>query len=132
MRMANISTPLRLSLAVVWLGSGVVSLLPDHLGNFAGLGLLAAMDINGRIAWSLLFLGCVADICLGYRCLVSPLPVWHCWLQVILILIYMLIISVYLPEYWLHPFAPIIKNIPMLAILLQGIVADPIKRKPIV
>ena len=32
--------------------------------------------------------------------------------QAILVLIYTVIISIWLPEFWLHPFGPILKNIP--------------------
>jgi hypothetical protein len=31
---------------------------------------------------------------------------------------YTVIITIYLPEYWLHPFGPVLKNIPILALLL--------------
>jgi hypothetical protein len=38
------------------------------------------------------------------------------WLaQFVLILIYTIIISFKLPEFWLHPYGPILKNLPLLA-----------------
>jgi hypothetical protein len=37
--------------------------------------------------------------------------------QVVLILGYTLIITVRLPEFWLHPYRPLLKNLPMLAVL---------------
>jgi len=37
--------------------------------------------------------------------------------QVILIILYTFTITLYLPEFWLHPFGPIIKNLPILAII---------------
>jgi hypothetical protein len=37
------------------------------------------------------------------------------WLQIALMLGYMVLITWALPEFWLHPFGPILKNLPMLA-----------------
>jgi DoxX-like family len=37
--------------------------------------------------------------------------------QALLVLIYTVVISIYLPEFWLHPFGPILKNIPFLTLL---------------
>ena len=37
--------------------------------------------------------------------------------QAALILCYTIIITARLPEYWLHPYGPILKNLPMLAAL---------------
>ena len=30
---------------------------------------------------------------------------------------YTLLITVFLPEFWLHPYGPLLKNVPMLAML---------------
>jgi hypothetical protein len=38
--------------------------------------------------------------------------------QGILIIIYTAVITVFLPEFWLHPFGPLIKNLPILAAIL--------------
>ena len=37
--------------------------------------------------------------------------------QAMLIGAYTLIISVWLPEFWLHPFGPVLKNLPVLMLL---------------
>ncbi|MNV93557.1 hypothetical protein D3C71_1882650 [compost metagenome] len=37
-------------------------------------------------------------------------------MQIGLILVYSLIISLWLPEFWAHPYGPMIKNLPMLAL----------------
>ena len=36
----------------------------------------------------------------------------------LLILGYSVIIAIYLPEFWLHPFGPLLKNLPILAAIL--------------
>ena len=44
---------------------------------------------------------------------------WLWAAQIALIVGYTLIISWRLPEYWLHPYGPMIKNLPMLALLVS-------------
>ena len=44
--------------------------------------------------------------------------------QAVLILVYTAIISVRLPEFWLHPYGPILKNLPMLAVVWLLYVID--------
>jgi hypothetical protein len=41
------------------------------------------------------------------------------WLaQTAAILLYTIIISAKMPEFWLHPFGPLLKNVPLLAAIL--------------
>jgi hypothetical protein len=42
---------------------------------------------------------------------------WLWWAQIALIVVYTLIITIRLPEFWLHPFGPMLKNLPLLAVL---------------
>jgi hypothetical protein len=37
--------------------------------------------------------------------------------QAILVIAYTIVISIRLPEYWLHPYGPMVKNLPFLAVL---------------
>jgi len=43
---------------------------------------------------------------------------WIWTLQLAVILGYTAIVTVFLPEQWLHPFGPVLKNLPMLAAIL--------------
>jgi hypothetical protein len=36
------------------------------------------------------------------------------WFQIGIVMLYSLIISIWLPEQWAHPFGPMSKNLPML------------------
>jgi len=58
------------------------------------------------------------DLAFGALSLAPRRPAWLWTAQAALILAYTLIISVRLPEFWLHPYGPILKNLPMLAALL--------------
>jgi hypothetical protein len=43
----------------------------------------------------------------------------YVWLaQIAVIALYTVIISVRLPEFWLHPFGPLLKNLPMVAAIV--------------
>jgi hypothetical protein len=43
---------------------------------------------------------------------------WLWRAQMALIVGYSIIITIRLPEYWLHPFGPLLKNLPMLVAIL--------------
>lgn len=38
--------------------------------------------------------------------------------QLLLVLAYTLLISIWLPAQWAHPFGPVLKNVPLLAMIL--------------
>ena len=104
---------LRSAIAFIWLWTGIVvlflapveesvALLPP-LFNPAGFG---AWLVRGTALFEL-FLGLVT--LLGWR-----LRLWTA-VQMVLVLAFTLIITLFLPEQWLHPFGPVSKNVPLLA-----------------
>jgi DoxX-like family len=105
---------IRYSLAVVWIVTGILSLgIYPQEGSFA---LLARIGIEGIAASVALYLGSAADIVFGLMTLFVPSKnLWQA--QTLLVMIYTAVISIYLPEFWLHPFGPILKNIPFLTLL---------------
>jgi hypothetical protein len=105
---------IRFSLAVVWIVTGVLSLgLYPQQDSF---DLLARIGIEGAAASAALYLGSTADIVLGLLTLFAPSKtLWQA--QAALVLLYTVVISIGLPEFWLHPFGPILKNIPFLTLL---------------
>ena len=105
---------LRLSVAAVWIVTGIVS-----LGLFPvdeSLALLARTGLHGTPARVALYGAAVLDLALGIAVLCWRSP-WLWRAQLVLILGYTAIISWKLPEFWLHPYGPISKNLPMLALL---------------
>ena len=105
---------IRLTLASVWLGTALVVLC--FYPQADSLQLLARVSLQGTIAVVLLHLSTAFDFLLGILTLVWPHKIL--WLiQAILILGYSVIISIFLPEYWQHPFGPILKNLPILLLL---------------
>ena len=65
-----------------------------------------------------LYLSGGIDILLGIATLLNFRLLVTGSLQCFLIIIYTILVSFFLPEYWLHPFAPIAKNIPVLVGIL--------------
>lgn len=111
---ANETRHIRISLAVVWIVTGVLSLgiYPQQ----DSLSLLARIGIQGTPALAALYLGSTVDIAVGILTLFTrSKTLWKA--QALLIIIYTLVISVWLPEFWLHPFGPVLKNLPILTLL---------------
>lgn len=104
----------RITLAAMWLATGTLSLgIYPHADS---LGLLERVGLHGTTALATLYLAAALDIVLGLLTLFRPSQfLWQA--QAILIVVYTMIISLCLPEFWLHPFGPILKNLPILMLL---------------
>lgn len=107
---------LRISIAFLWLWSGIVSIF--FFPHEQSYQFLAASGITGNAAPIMLYGLAVMDIILGLATLsaykIRPLILF----QLTLIFLYTLAITFTLPEFWLHPFGPVLKNIPLLVTLL--------------
>lgn len=106
---------LRAVLAMVWIVTGLLSLglYPiDH-----SLALLAQVGLHGAVATGTLYGAALLDFVLGLATLFVPSRLlWR--LQFLLILVYTGIITLFLQEFWMHPFGPVLKNLPILATLV--------------
>lgn len=105
----------RLSLAMLWIVTGIVSLgvypVQDSYALLEQAGVPQAVQPLALQAASWL------DIALGGLILMSRRLRWVWAAQASLILVYTAIITWRLPEFWLHPYGPILKNLPLLALL---------------
>ncbi len=109
------------ALAFLWLYSGVVPVL---FNRQASLQLVLQLGFGINMAWLLLMGASVLDVLFAVLC-VSPVrqKSWLWGVQALTVLVYNLLILLLLPkeilvEQLLHPFAPIIKNVPILAVLV--------------
>ena len=108
------------SLVVVWLGTALVSAL-DYLGlsglDHEGARLLASGGVANP-AWQamLIWAGLLTDLILGLALLLRPGR--YSYLAALLMMIVMTIVgSVLQPALWLHPLGPLLKNLPIAAML---------------
>lgn len=106
---------LPLLIAWVWLWSGITSLF--FYPHETSYQLLAGMGVTGIAAPFALYGLALLDIGLGLATLARYRLQAILNLQMAIVLVYTLVISVALPEFWLHPFGPILKNLPFLAVL---------------
>ncbi|WP_431478504.1 SDR family oxidoreductase [Massilia eburnea] len=107
-------TLLRWTLALVWLATAIVSAFIYPRAD--SLALLARVGLVGWPATLALYGAAAVDAALGLACLVRPRRAL--WLaQGALIFGYSAVIALCLPEYLWHPFGPLLKNLPILAIL---------------
>jgi len=110
---------LRVSVALVWIWTFAVSI--GLYPRDQSLALLARVGASGAWAELLLDGAALFDLALGIGTLVLP-AAWRArvlWpLQLALIAFYMAAISWAMPEFWLHPFGPLSKNLPMCAAIV--------------
>jgi cellulose synthase/poly-beta-1,6-N-acetylglucosamine synthase-like glycosyltransferase len=107
---------LRLSIAFLWLWSGIVSLFfYPHEQSYR---FLSATGVTGIAAPITLYGLALLDIALGLATLAAYRPRRLILIQLILVLLYTLTVGIALPEFWLHPFGPVLKNVPLLITLL--------------
>ena len=117
------SVPLmRGSLALMWIATGVISLwvYPRE----ASLALLAQVGLAGLWAQSALWSAALLDIALGIALLATRDRRWLYRAQLCLVGAYTLIITFWLPAQWAHPFGPVLKNLPLLAMILALCILD--------
>lgn len=104
----------RYSLVVLWIFTGLTSLF---WGSAIGYEILAQAHIVGNLAdWAVLS-GAGLDIFIGLWLLSGKRRRLCYFVQIGVILIYSILLTLIAPEFWLHPFGVLTKNLPILALL---------------
>jgi len=117
-RLAAVTTTRALlvpAIAFVWLATAMVSAGIYPVAD--SLQLLARVGLTGTGALVALYGAALLDLVMGVATLAlrRRRVLWVA--QALLILGFTAIITIALPEQWLHPFGPVTKNLPMLAAL---------------
>lgn len=107
---------LRLSIAFLWIYSGLASLLVFPYAD--SIELLEETGAPAHLRPGALYVASIIDIILGAALLFNYRVKSACAAQVIIMLSYTLIIALKLPAILIHPFAPVIKNIVVLSATL--------------
>lgn len=104
---------LRLGIALLWIWTGLVSLFLFPTSE--SLDLLERVGLTGAAGPFALHAAALLDVGIGMAVLTGIKPRAVGLLQAAVVLAYSGIITVALPEFWLHPFGPLAKNVPLLA-----------------
>lgn len=111
----------RIALAFLWIATGIISLWVYPHQESARL--LSQVGISSTYVIPMLYAASGLDLSMGIASLTHPSR--RLWLaQILVISAYSIIIMICLPEFLIHPFGPILKNIPILAILLVLIAGE--------
>ncbi|WP_322081785.1 SDR family oxidoreductase [Burkholderia sp. BCC1972] len=106
---------LRGALAIVWIWTAIVSAFVHPL--HASLALLAPAHLTGLPALIALYAASALDFAFGIATVAAPSRrLWAA--QAALIVAYSAVIAVTMPGLLAEPFGPVLKNVPILAILL--------------
>jgi len=107
---------LRYSIAAVWIVTAIVS-----MGLFpvqSSYELLARVGVPRALAPAMLYGAAFMDLAFGFATLLIQRRRFILLAQAAAILLFTIIISAKMPEFWLHPFGPLLKNLPMLTAIL--------------
>ena len=105
---------IRITLALVWIITGIISMGIYPVED--SLALLKRVGIEGQFGVWMLYGEALLDIAIGILTLTAPGKLL--WLfQIAVVGAYTLVISIFLPEFWLHPFGPLLKNLPIFTLL---------------
>jgi hypothetical protein len=113
---------LRFSIGFLWLFTGIVSAFIYPIEE--SYKLLAATGISGIWLPVMLYSSSVLDGMLGIATWVGYRMRLVVGLQLLLMVSYMAILSWTLPEFWVHPFGPITKNLPLIVATLIMLVFE--------
>jgi hypothetical protein len=102
------------SLSFVWIFTGLTSIFfsPD-----IGYDILASANITGVLADIAVYSGGVLDILLGLWLLLGKRVKLCCVCQIAVIVIYTILLTIIDASFWLHPFGPLTKNMPIMVLI---------------
>lgn len=103
------------SLSFLWIFTGLTSIFfkPE-----IGYEILANAGITGTLANIAVVGGGALDIALGVWLLTSFKTKFCCLMQLSVIVTYTLLLTIIDASFWLHPFGPLTKNIPIAVLIL--------------
>lgn len=114
-RMTWLLPILRCTIALVWIVTAAVSAFGYPVAD--SYALLRRAGVPDAALPLALYGAATLDLLLGVCILLPRRGRWLWPAQAALVIGYTVIISIRLPEFWLHPYGPMVKNLPLLALL---------------
>jgi len=115
-RLAWLLPLLRATIGFVWIATAIVSLGVYPVAD--SYALLARVGLTGAAATVALYGAALVDLAFGIGVFVLRDRRWLWRAQMALIVGYSVVIAIALPEYWVHPFGPLLKNLPLFVAIL--------------
>lgn len=103
------------SLAFLWIFSGLISVSPWAYAE--SMQLLACVGLTGEMALLVLIIASALDVSLGLAILYNRTMPWLWSIQIAMVCSYSLVILIFMPNYLLHPYTPVIKNLPLICMM---------------
>jgi hypothetical protein len=111
---------LRISIGFIWIWTAYVSWYAYPHADAIALLRRAGMTSHTELVFAA---ACLMDLGMGIvSCLFATSLLW--WSQFALVAVYTVVIGIFLPEFVMHPFGPIIKNAAVLVCLAMLALAD--------
>jgi uncharacterized protein YbjT (DUF2867 family) len=112
---------LRVALAILWIGSGLVGFLTPMTSSQE---LFASAGLSPVVAAPLVFGASTVDLVLGILALIAWRPAVVAGLMCASLLIYTVFIGVVFPSLWFEPFGGLLKNLPLIpGVLVMGVLS---------
>ena len=102
-----------ITLALIWIISGMSSMLNMDVSR----ELVSHVGLGHKLGDGLIYTGAIIDIVLGLMLFIPTLRIKAVYTQIMMMVVYSLVITFTMPIYWLHPFAPVVKNFAMMVLL---------------
>lgn len=102
------------SLAILWIFTGLTS---AFFAPNIGFTILAKAGIKDLPAQICVYGGALLDIAIGIWLLTNRQRKLCCLLQAATILSYSVLLTIIDSSFWLHPFGPLTKNLPILVLI---------------
>ena len=105
---------MRFALAVMWLAAGILSWV---YAKELGLELLGRLGIPDALTLPVFIASCGVNVLLGILSLFHPSR--RLWMvQLFVVLFYTLALTLVLPALWQDPFGALVKNLPIIVLLI--------------
>ncbi|WP_444996974.1 DoxX-like family protein [Aliikangiella sp. IMCC44359] len=106
---------IRFSLAFVWIFTALTSAFFDKA---TGAKVLSQININGALSDALIYTASTLDFIIGVWIISNKKAQLCCQIQIVTIFLFTILLTVIAPQFWLHPFGPLTKNVPMLTLIV--------------
>lgn len=111
---SNQALAAKLSLAFLWIFTGLTSIF---FAPEIGYQILESAGIDDALADLCVMGGAFADVVMGIWVLTNKYQRLCFYTQVGIILTFTVLLTIVAPAFWLHPFGPVTKNIPILVLI---------------